>query len=269
MASGLSRGSLTVVGTGIMLGAHITAEAEAHIRQADVALYVVTDDATAFWLRSLNPQARSLAEHYADGKRCLDTYGEMTAAILAAVRAGQRVCAIFYGHPGVFVLPAHAAIRQARAEGYPAVMCPGISAEDCLFADLGVDPGRSGCQSFEATDFLIRRRRFDPYAALVLWQVGLVGELYKRPRYDVRRGLAVLVEVLCEHYAPGHAVVIYEAARDATRSPSIRRLPLADLPAAPVQPIATLYVPPRGAAPVDAGMLARLGIDVRDLVRRR
>lgn len=263
-----TRGSLAVVGTGIMLGAHITAEAEAYIRQAELVLYIVTDEAAAFWLRSLNPRARSLASHYADGKRCLDTYGEMTAAILDAVRGGQRVCAVFYGHPGVFVLPAHAAIQQARAEGYPAVMCPGISAEDCLFADLGVDPGRTGCQSFEATDFLIRRRRFDPCTGLVLWQVGLVGELYKRPRYEVRRGLRVLVETLAETYPLRHTVVIYEAARDASRRPAISRLPLEELPAAAVQPIATLYVPPLETAPVDLAMLARLGIDPRDLVRR-
>jgi precorrin-6B methylase 1 len=262
------RGSLVVVGTGIMLGAHITAEAEAYIRQADCVLYMVTDEAAGWWLRTLNPRARSLAPLYADHKRCLDTYGEMTAAILDCVRAGQRVCAVFYGHPGVFVLPAHAAIRQARAEGYPATLCPGISAEDCLFADLGVDPGRYGCQSFEATDFLIRRRRFDPHTSLILWQVGLVGELHKRPRYDVRRGLEVLAQVLGEVYPPAHEVVIYTAARFATQPPDIRRLPLQALPTGRVQPIATLYVPPRAAAPVDPAMLARLGIDPQDLVRR-
>lgn len=261
-------GSLTVVGTGIMLGAHMTAEAEAYIRQADRVFYVVTDEAASWWLRALNPRATSLSSLYADHKRCLDTYGEMTAAILEAVRGGQRVCAVFYGHPGVFVLPAHAAIQQARAEGYPAVMCPGISAEDCLFADLGVDPGRAGCQSFEATDFLIRRRRFDPHSSLILWQVGLVGVLHKRARYDVRRGLEVLAQVLGEVYPADHEAVIYEAARFATQPPHIRRLPLCELPGAPVQPIATLYVPPRADAPIDTAMLARLGIDPQDLVRR-
>jgi hypothetical protein len=34
-------------------------------------------------------------------------------------------------------------------------MLPAVSAEDCLFADLGVDPGAAGCQSHEAADFLI------------------------------------------------------------------------------------------------------------------
>jgi hypothetical protein len=37
-------------------------------------------------------------------------------------------------------------------------MLPGISAEDCLFADLGIDPGIYGCQSYEATDFLANGR---------------------------------------------------------------------------------------------------------------
>jgi len=31
-------------------------------------------------------------------------------------------------------------------------MLPGISAEDCLVADLGIDPASSGCQSYEAND---------------------------------------------------------------------------------------------------------------------
>src|SRR2546429_6584747 len=47
--------------------------------------------------------------------------------------------------------------RQAREEGFEAEMLPAVSAEDCLFADLGVDPGDEGCQSFEATSFLLFR----------------------------------------------------------------------------------------------------------------
>ena len=40
-------------------------------------------------------------------------------------------------HPGVYVAPSHETVLRARAEGYPARMLPGISSEDCLFADLG------------------------------------------------------------------------------------------------------------------------------------
>ena len=55
-------------------------------------------------------------------------------------------------------------------------MEPGISAEDCLYADLGIDPGSVGCQHYEASQFMFYRRRIDPSAYLVLWQVGIAGD---------------------------------------------------------------------------------------------
>src|SRR5437899_1041057 len=109
-----------------------------------------------------------------DLKRIRDeTYDDIVAEILSAVRSGTRVCVALYGHPGVFARPAHEAVRRARAEGFPARMLPAVSAEDCLFADLGVDPGENGCQSYEATDFLLRKREVDVSAALVLWQISV------------------------------------------------------------------------------------------------
>jgi len=35
-------------------------------------------------------------------------------------------------------------------------MLPAISSEDCLYADLGVDPATTGNASYDATDFLLR-----------------------------------------------------------------------------------------------------------------
>jgi len=45
-------------------------------------------------------------------------------------------------------------------------MLPGISAEECLFADRGIDPAQTGACSFEATDFLVHHRQ--PIADLEL-----------------------------------------------------------------------------------------------------
>src|SRR3546814_8782204 len=81
----------------------------------------------------------------------------MVAAMLAEVRAGRRVCGAFYGHPGVFARVPHKAIAQARAEGFEAHMEAGVSAEDCLYADLGIDPGEVGCQHYEASQFMFYR----------------------------------------------------------------------------------------------------------------
>src|SRR6185503_14601145 len=126
----------------------------------------------------------------------LQTYEEMIQRILECVRDGNLTCLACYGHPGVFVYPSHESIRRARAEGYPARMLPGISAEDCLFADLGVDPGTIGCQSYEATDFLMNSRIVDPSSNLVLWQIGVLGDAtFRAGGYD-RSALPLLVERL-------------------------------------------------------------------------
>ncbi len=154
----------------------------------------------------------------------------MAEEILRPVREGLDVCAAFYGHPGVFVNPSHDAIARARAEGYRTRMLPAVSAEDCLFADLGVDPCRSGCQSYEATNFLVHRRRVDSTAALVLWQIGTVGNVTAAAEARPS-GLPVLVETLLELYPPDHEVVVYEASPYPGFDPLVRAVALSELAA--------------------------------------
>jgi uncharacterized protein YabN with tetrapyrrole methylase and pyrophosphatase domain len=260
----MRKGSLTVVGSGIQSVGHVTLETQRHIEQADRVFHLLTDPVTEDWLAGLNPRAETLVGCYGDGKPRMKSYQQMVKRILAAVRKGQRVVAVFYGHPGVFVLPSHAAIRQARAEGYPARMLPGISAEDCLFADLGLDPAMEGCQSYEATDFLARRRAFDATSALVLWQIGVIADLTfqsKASRYR-KGGLPILAEVLLGRYPRGHLATIYEAAQYPVCDPVMLQVPLSRLSRARVSPISTLYVPPVGRKPLDAAMLRRLGLKV-------
>ena len=245
-----------MVGTGIKLVGQTTVEALACLQQAEKLLYLVTDPTTEAWIRRLNPTAESLEDCYAEGKSRVRTYQDMTARIMAAVRSGQEVCAAFYGHPGVFVSASHASIRRARQEGFSARMLPGISAEDCLVADLGVDPGEVGCQSFEATDFLICRRKFDPSSSLILWQVGVLGESrVKKGRACRPERLEVLTGRLRRHYPARHRVVLYEAAQFPICDPVITRISLAKLPQQTVWPMTTLYVPPKPSRVEDLRVL--------------
>jgi uncharacterized protein YabN with tetrapyrrole methylase and pyrophosphatase domain len=254
-------GSLTVVGTGIQFIGQLTLEAHAHIKQAEKVLFLVSEPLTADWIRDVNPTAESLYPYYQQGKSRMIAYVEMIERILCELRKGLRVCAVFYGHPGVFVYPSHEAIKQARLEGYSAKMLPGISAEDCLYADLGIDPASTGCQSFEATDFLIHKRKFDTGCSLILWQIGCIGDLtFSLEPYD-SRGLHVLAEYLCQYYNATHPVIIYEAAEYPIFDPTIEHVLLAKLPEAQISPISTLYIPPQTTASLDYEMLGRLGID--------
>jgi hypothetical protein len=253
------RGSLTIVGTGIQVNMQTTPEARAAIEQAEKVLYLVANRPTGYWISRLNPTAESLEHFYEPGKNRFAAYQAIVDCILMYVHQELQVCVVFYGHPGVFVHPSHEAIRRARDTGFAARMLPGISAEDCLFADLCVDGGISGHQSFEATDFLVYRRRFDPHSALILWQVGAIGNLTHQPRYEPR-GLDLLLEVLQPHYALDHEVVIYEAAEYPIAEPRIERLSLPGIVGARVTPVSTLYVPPCAAPSPDPAMLERLGI---------
>jgi hypothetical protein len=225
-------------------------------------LYLVADPAVMSLLERLNPNARSLHTYYEVGEDRRRAYAAITEHILERVRAGASVCAAFYGHPGAFVRPSHDAVALARSEGFPARMLPAVSAEDCLFADLGVDPGRTGCQSYEATDFLLRDRRIDVSAALILWQVGVIGNLAYAPEGDTSQ-VAVLVERLLRDYPADHGIVLYEASLYPVCDPVIEHIPLCELADADISPMSTLYLPPAEVRPPNPQVAAafRIGTD--------
>ena len=259
-------GSLTVVGTGIRAIGQVTLEAHAHIQQAEKVLVLVADPLTEQWVREQNPTTESLHSHYAQGKDRLETYRDMSDCIMSYVREGLRVCAVFYGHAGVFAMPPHHAIRAARAEGYPAEMLAGVSADACLYADLGVDPGQGGCQSYEAMDLLVHHRVFDPNSQLVVWQIGVIGMFDHNPRFDPAPGLRLLTERLSERYPADHPVTVYEASTYVTCPSRMETVALARLPEVAVTGISTLYVPPAGVPTRDELVLAQLGMspEMRD-----
>src|SRR6202022_2659249 len=164
----------------------------------------LSEPLTRDWLLDIRPDAEDLARFYEDGKDRRVTYIEMVDAILAPLRAGHTVCAAFYGHPGIFVSPSHDVVRRARAEGFRAFMLPGISAEACLYADLGIDPAEYGCQSYEASEWLVFGHKLDPTCAVILWQVDCVGDAtYRTEKYDAKH-VPRLVEALLKYYSAGH-----------------------------------------------------------------
>lgn len=220
---------------------------------------MASDLAMATWLTELHPNARSLNELYRTGVPRRQIYEEMVEAIMAAVRRGRRTCAAFYGHPGVVVNPSHEAVRRARAEGYPARMLPAISAEDCLIADLGVDPGACGWQSYEATALLLHGHRIEPTAALVVWQVDAIGKLDWNLELEPR-GLHRLAEHLLGLYPADHEVTFYNASIYPVGGPMIERVRLAAISSLDAAPGPTLYVPPLPLRPIDREAAAALGI---------
>ncbi len=227
--------------------------------EADDVFLLSSDPISECVLRGFRPDAQGLAELYAEDKPRRDTYAAMVERVLDGLRAGRRVCFAIPGHPGVFAQPTHEAVRRARAEGYSAVMLPALSAADHLYADLGVDPGEHGSVTFDATDFLVQGRTADPTAALILWQIGAIGEI-RKPRAVNRPGLALLGEVLLDAYPATHEIVVYEAAPFAFCEPVIMRMRPDALASADVPLLSTLYVAPAAVAPPLPERLRKLGL---------
>jgi uroporphyrin-III C-methyltransferase len=262
-------GSLVVVGTGVAPVVQATLETVELITRADKLFYLVTDSLTEFWLKDLNASAETLADLYGEQVDRERTYAAMATRITSAVRRGASVCAAFYGHPGVFVEASHRAIEELQEDGYRARMVPAVSSDACLYADLGVDPGMCGVQSFEATDFLLRRRRFDSTSVLLLWQVGALGEKTAVRGSCKPERLATLTRHLLRSYPPRHPVVVYRAGQFPGQGPSIRSVRLETLPRTDVSPAETLYVPPLRQRQSDPRILKWLDGPARPIVRTR
>jgi hypothetical protein len=234
--------------------AHATVQAKLEIESADVVLTLVPDRLAEYWIRSLNPRAKSLGGSYLPGRDRFELYEEMAEVLLGHVRSGKRVCGVGSGHPGVVATPFHRAVERAREEGFEANMLPAVSSLDCLFADLGVDPARDGCCLYDATDFLVRQRSIDASTGLVLFQLGVIDDATVPAAETVSNaGLQKLSATLATSYGSSHRVAAYVAAQHVIQPPHIQWIEVERLPGAVIDRSATLYVPPVRAREIEHG----------------
>ena len=266
-----AKGELVIVGTCISVSGQMTLAAKSHIENADIVFMGIMNKVGEHAVRKLNANCISLDDLYEEGKSRALTYQQMTDRIVNAVVAGKKVCAAFYGHAGVFVTPSHDAINKVRELGFSAQMLPGVSAEDCLIADLGIDPSKFGCQSYEATQFLFRDYKLDPHMTQIIWQIGLVGEasLSVLNASHNKPGLALLTEILLEHYPNNHELIIYEAPTLPISEPVIQKIALRDLTSAQTTLISTLVIPSLGLPAYREDRLAKLGLTEQQVVNYR
>ncbi|KAI1084574.1 tetrapyrrole methylase [Whalleya microplaca] len=244
------KGGLVIAGSGIASVRQLTIEAIQCIKDADMVFYCLSDAATEAYVQSLAKNHFNLLQLYGTNKPRTDTYVQMAEVMLRRVRRGEMVVGIFYGHPGVFVDPSHRAIQIAREEGFKAKMLPGISAEDCLFADLLVDPGTIGCTTYEATDLLGHKRILDPTTHLIVWQVGCVGEAALN---FTNKHFLALLDYVEQTYGPQHPVIHYIGAVFPLEEPVMERFTIEKLREPGVmdtiKPSSTFYLPPKALPP--------------------
>jgi hypothetical protein len=118
--------------------------------------------------------------------------------------------------------------------------------------------------TYEATDMIVRRRQPDPALHVVLWQVGLIGELGYRRQGFLNSGFSLLLDHLEAVYGPDQVVTNYVGSRYPGIDPLIARHTISQLREPSIQAgvtgLSTFYLPPIQAPVADQAVLRELGL---------
>ena len=252
--------NLVVVGSGIKSIAHLTEETKRVIQNADKVLYLVNEDNLKTWINRESKEAESLEPIYFNYPKRIDAYHHLTLHIVNEYRRVKNLCVVFYGHPTVFADSALNAVKIIKAENGKASVLPAVSAMDCLFSDLQIDPGEHGCFSIDATELLLYERSIDVASHLILWQVaGLASH-----DMQLTKKLVVLEDYLRNYYPSQQLVCIYEAAILPSLKARVEWIKLDALCQTEIKPMSTLYVPPATKMKLSPMYLELLGINVQN-----
>lgn len=254
----LKRKALSLIGSGIKSVSHLTIEAQAYIKQADIVLYLVNEPIIEEWLQRNSRKFLSLENIYFSCAYREDSYKQIVQEILSQFSYHNNVSVVLYGHPTVFAHPGLKAIQVLEEAGGEVAILPGISAEDCLFVDLRIDPGVNGCYSIEATNFLLYDRVIDPLSDLVLWQIGVLGDFTTEQKIKSKEIIDILLSKLLSFYDANHRAFLYEAALYPTQKPKIQEFDLENLCDQQFTSISTLFIPARKGNKINGKILKLL-----------
>lgn len=255
-----------VAGCGIVDIRQLTKEAEAAIREAECVYMYYYNQAINNYVEAIASDVVFVTEEY-DG----DTHrGEIYRRIADRVVGGAEsvddpVTFLTYGHPFVFVTPTKFIVEAAEERGLDVRVMPGISAADCLFVDLRLDPAANGIQMFEATDLLLREFDLNPDVPALLWQVGAVETSFYSTDPSEPERFSRIREYLQQFYPDDHPVYLAKTAQFGFDESEILEYALDELESIhEVVSIAhTLYVPPVRERPVQNEELAEV-VDSKD-----
>ena len=235
-----------IVGLGILSYLQVTREVEQALRLCKKVFYLHPEDAlVGRYLNTLGPTVVNIYGNYEEAVPRNKAYEGMIETVLEAAKATPPVSLALYGHPLVFVTPTKVICERAPKLGLSVKVLPGISALDCIFVDLGLDPC-AGLVMYEANDLLLRRYPLLPDVPCLIWQPGTVeSELFTLRQNKPARFLR-LKRYLLECYPPDHEVTIITCATNPAVDAKITKVALGDIETQHVRlhQGTTLYIPP-------------------------
>jgi uncharacterized protein YabN with tetrapyrrole methylase and pyrophosphatase domain len=191
----------------------------------------------------------SLLPLYVEGQSRLDTYREMAARVLTGALDFGPVAFATYGHPCFYVYPTQLILAAAPALGLRVHVAPGVSVLDTLMVDLGLDPGLTGLQVYEASACLQQKRVVQNDVPLLLMQVATLNRTEFSAIAQSAGTFEALRDYLLAYYPATHEVVAVTSPTHPLMDARIQRFPIAELPSQYTQEwqSGTLYVPAIGS----------------------
>lgn len=250
---------MALVGSGIKSISHFTTEFKTYTINADKVLYLVNEPVTKEWIEKNSKLSESLESIYFSENDRQVAYDKIKDKILGQFNSHDFVTVVLYGHPTFFADPGLQAIIEAKNLPIESVILPGISAENCLYADLAIDPGLYGCFHVEATELLIYDKIIDPTAHLCIWQPGVIGNRSTPKQNQKGKHLDLLKIKLMNYYPTSHEVILYEASIYPGLQPLIKTFWLEQLEEQDVSTLSTLYIPPINQRKASKQILEQLG----------
>ena len=236
---------LALVGTGIKTISHLTEEAKGYICNCDKVLYLVNEPLLEIYIKRLAKSSMTLGSVYFQSESREDAYNNIARQIHLELEKFNSICIVIYGHPCVFATPGLLALLGLDSS-IKTVICPAISAQDCLYADLKFDPASGGIQTFDATEYLLYDKLIDPFSHIVIYQIGMAGNL-GLPTNKINKGaINFIKKKLLNVYKKEKKTIIYESALYPGNNPKISEFDLDNLDRQKLTPISTLYIPPDG-----------------------
>ncbi|KTD63238.1 tetrapyrrole methylase [Legionella santicrucis] len=252
---------LIIVGSGIKSLSHLTEETKKVIQNSDKVLYLINEDNLKKWIQLEAKQSESLDPIYFSHSQRIEAYKALTKYIIEEYYKVSILCVVFYGHPTVLADSGLNAVKHIKKDGGNAIILPAVSAQDCLFSDLEIDPGDRGCFSIEATELVLFERKIDIHAHIILWQVANFG---KSDRSKVSK-LSILKDYLYEYYPTDHSICLYEAPSLPTYRSRIEWISLDCFDKSIINSVTTVYIPPLKKKMLSKKFLNLLDLKIEDL----
>jgi len=234
---------IVIVGLGIKLYSHLTQEALAVIQGAEKLYYLTNEPVMSDWLENNGNNSQSLEELYFSKELRCESYDLIVSEVLSSSDKYKSICFAAYGHP-LMLNEISEKILLMSGPHIETSVIPGISTENVMFCDLGVDPLKLGLQSYEATYLLASKLKINTNANLVLWQAGVVGVTGHTAGHNGNPGIdSIQKKLQLLGYAEKHIIYFYEASLYPQKPPVIIESTIKEMSSKKISTLMTLFVP--------------------------